>query len=44
MLKLIATDEPVNVIEHPGYWLDIGRPEDYEKANIEFEKDRSRFL
>jgi NDP-mannose synthase len=44
MLKLIATDEPVNVVQHPGYWLDIGRPEDYETANIEFEKDRSRFL
>jgi NDP-sugar pyrophosphorylase family protein len=44
MLKLIATDQVVNVVEHTGYWLDIGRPEDYEQANREFEKDRSRFL
>ena len=44
MLKLIETEESVNVVQHPGYWLDIGRPEDYETANIEFEKDRSRFL
>lgn len=44
MLKLIATDQPVNVVQHTGYWLDIGRPEDYERATIEFEKDRSRFL
>jgi NDP-mannose synthase len=44
MLKLIATDQPVNVVQHAGYWLDIGRPEDYERATIEFEKDRSRFL
>ena len=44
MLKLIATNQPVNVVQHTGYWLDIGRPEDYEQANIEFERDRSRFL
>lgn len=44
MLKLIANNERVAVVEHKGYWLDIGRPEDYEQANIEFEKDRSRFL
>jgi NDP-mannose synthase len=44
MLKLIATDQSVNVVQHAGYWLDIGRPEDYERATIEFEKDRSRFL
>jgi NDP-mannose synthase len=44
MLKLITTDQVVNVVQHPGYWLDIGRPEDYEQANREFEKDRSRFL
>jgi NDP-sugar pyrophosphorylase family protein len=44
MLKLIAEDQAVNVVQHPGYWLDIGRPEDYEQANREFEKDRSRFL
>jgi NDP-mannose synthase len=44
MLKLIAAGERVNVTRHEGYWLDIGRPDDYERATIEFEKDRSRFL
>ena len=27
-----------------GYWLDIGRPEDYETATEEFEKYKSEFL
>jgi len=44
MLKLIETGEPVDVKRHDGYWLDIGRPDDYERATIEFEKDRKRFL
>lgn len=31
---------------HPfdGYWLDIGRPDDYERANAEFPSMRSRLL
>ena len=32
MMQLLAKDIPVKVVEHPGYWLDIGRPEDYERA------------
>jgi NDP-sugar pyrophosphorylase family protein len=44
MLKLIAADQAVKVVRHEGYWLDIGRPDDYERATIEFEKDRKRFL
>ena len=44
MLKLIEMGEPVNVKTHSGYWLDIGRPDDYERATFEFEKDRKRFL
>jgi NDP-mannose synthase len=44
MLKLIETGESVRVKRHDGYWLDIGRPDDYERATIEFEKDRKRFL
>jgi NDP-sugar pyrophosphorylase family protein len=44
MLKLIEAGERVNVSKHEGYWLDIGRPDDYERASIEFEKDRNRFL
>lgn len=36
--------------EHPasypfgGYWLDIGRPDDYDRANLEFETVRSTLL
>jgi NDP-mannose synthase len=44
MLKLIEKGEPVSVKKHDGYWLDIGRPDDYERATIEFERDRKRFL
>src|ERR1700743_835236 len=29
MLRLIETGEPVEVKRHDGYWLDIGRPDDY---------------
>lgn len=32
MLELIRNDEKVNIVKHTGYWLDIGRPDDYEKA------------
>lgn len=28
----------------PGYWLDIGRPEDYDQANLEFSRMRDRLL
>jgi NDP-sugar pyrophosphorylase family protein len=44
MKRLIADGERVNVVPHDGYWLDIGRPEDYEMANQQFERDRNRFL
>lgn len=27
-----------------GFWLDIGRPEDYDRANVEFEALRARLL
>ena len=32
MLDLIADNNPAKVIRHNGYWLDIGRPDDYAKA------------
>jgi NDP-mannose synthase len=32
MLDLIADNNPATVLRHKGYWLDIGRPEDYSKA------------
>jgi NDP-mannose synthase len=32
VIDLIARQLPVRVEQHCGYWLDIGRPDDYEKA------------
>jgi NDP-mannose synthase len=32
MLTLLEKGESVNIFPFDGYWLDIGRPEDYEKA------------
>jgi NDP-sugar pyrophosphorylase family protein len=32
LLQLLADARPVAVRSHHGYWLDIGRPDDYEKA------------
>jgi NDP-mannose synthase len=32
LIELLAKGQPVFVRPHDGYWLDIGRPDDYEKA------------
>jgi len=37
-LKLLKTHERISVFPYNGYWLDIGRPEDYEKANEDIQK------
>ncbi len=34
---LISNGETVNGYVYDGYWLDIGRPDDYEKANIDID-------
>jgi NDP-sugar pyrophosphorylase family protein len=44
VLRLIAEDETVRAWRYPGFWLDIGRPEDYELAQDEFAKPDNRFL
>jgi NDP-sugar pyrophosphorylase family protein len=44
MWALLQAGERVAVREHPGYWLDIGRPDDYHLAIEEFEADPGRFL
>jgi NDP-sugar pyrophosphorylase family protein len=36
--KLIAADQQVGSYIYEGYWLDIGRHEDYEKAILEYEE------
>lgn len=42
--KLINKRIPINVFKHKGYWLDIGRPKDFEKANNDFSSIKSKFL
>ena len=44
MLDLIAAKRPAAVERFAGYWLDIGRPDDYLQAIDEFETLKSRFL
>lgn len=44
MLDLLAAGSPATVRPFEGYWLDIGRPDDYAKAIDEFEAMRGRFL
>lgn len=44
MLELLALGKAVAVWPFDGYWLDIGRPDDYAKAIEEFEAMRTRFL
>ena len=44
VLKLMHDGKKVNVFNFDGYWLDIGRPDDYERAIEEFAKHREAFL
>jgi len=42
--NLIAAGEKVSSYPFKGYWEDLGRPDDYERASVDFEKNRSQFL
>ncbi len=44
MLDMLKREKIVNIKKFHGYWLDIGRPDDYEKAIEDFESMRSKFL
>lgn len=35
VLDMLRDGELINTYPHDGYWLDIGRPEDYERANTD---------
>jgi NDP-mannose synthase len=37
MLDLLAAERHPRQYEFGGYWLDIGRPDDYDRANAEFD-------
>lgn len=44
MLDLLAAGKPAAIRNFDGYWLDIGRPDDYIQAIEEFEQLKPRFL
>lgn len=44
LLRLKNSGEKVRCHEFNGYWLDIGRVEDYELAQKEFEANKKKFL
>lgn len=44
VLDLLAAGRTPAAYAFDGYWLDIGRPEDYDQANLEFPRLRSRLL
>ena len=44
MIDLIAAKQEVTVRSFDGYWLDIGRPDDYLQAIEEFDAMKSRFI
>ena len=44
LLDMIRNGNPVSVVPHTGYWLDIGRPDDYSKATEDFESQALRFV
>ncbi|MFJ2720760.1 NDP-sugar synthase [Streptomyces sp. NPDC087437] len=44
VLDLLADRRPPYAYEFGGYWLDIGRPDDYDQANAEFTTCKSLLL
>lgn len=44
VLDLLSAGNPPATFEFDGYWLDIGRPEDYDLANAEFDQMRAAVL
>ena len=44
MLDLLKVGKRISVQEFTGYWLDIGRPDDYMQAIEQFETMKDRFL
>jgi len=44
MLELLRRGDPINIYPHHGYWLDIGRPDDYAQAVEEFPTMEPRLL
>jgi len=41
VMSLVKDGQSVNTYVHEGYWLDIGRPEDLQRANEEFQANHN---
>jgi NDP-sugar pyrophosphorylase family protein len=44
VVRLLDAGEPVHGYRHDGYWLDIGRPDDYERAQEDVGRIRGTLL
>ena len=44
VLNMIAAGEKVCGYKFEGYWMDLGRPDDYAQANVDFETMHDKFL
>jgi NDP-sugar pyrophosphorylase family protein len=44
VLDLLARNTPPHEYPFSGYWLDIGRPDDYDRANAEFDLIKANLL
>ena len=44
MHTLLAAKQPIYTFAHAGYWCDIGRKDDYEQVQEEFETRRAQIL
>ena len=44
MIKLIKKKIKVNCNIHKGYWLDVGRPSDYQTAQYDFNFIKKKIL
>ena len=44
MHAMLEAGDPVHVFQHDGLWMDIGRPEDFQAAQLEFERNRGMML
>ncbi|MFJ4714336.1 NDP-sugar synthase [Streptomyces sp. NPDC088785] len=44
ILDLLAAGRTVRAHHHRGLWIDVGRPEDYDRANSEFDLMRAELL
>jgi NDP-sugar pyrophosphorylase family protein len=44
VVDLLNAERPPRAHEFDGYWLDIGRPDDYDRANADFSALRPLLL